>query len=93
MGAANAAFNKQTHATEYRTWLSPYDYVGQTWGYEFTWTLRDGPQIIVEHNYQNFRYLELTFLDGPAPAGVSVGAWAVAYEWDEGQSAFHSSNA
>ena len=55
--------------------------------------MRDGFQTIVEHNYQNFRYLELTFLDGPAPSDVSVGAWGVHYEWDEGQSAFHSSNA
>ena len=93
MGAGNDRYQKQTNRTAYSDWYDPYDYVGQTWGYEWTWTLRDGRQTIAEHNYQSFRYLELTFLDGPAPRDVSVGAWAVAYEWDPGQSAFHSSNA
>ena len=93
MGEANDEFNRRTNVTAYDQWLGTTDYVGQTWGYEFTWTMRDGSQSITQHNYQNFRYLELTFLDGPRPSDLSVGAWSVAYEWVQGQSAFSSSNA
>ena len=49
--------------------------VSQSWGYEFTWTLRDGPQTITQHNYMVFRYAELTFLDAPPPADLAVSAW------------------
>ncbi len=66
--------------------------VAQTWGAEFIWTLRDGPQIISQHNYVNFRYAELIFLDGPPPPGLAVSAWGAAYEWNEDDSKFASSD-
>ncbi len=66
--------------------------VAQTWGAEFIWTLRDGPQIISQHKYVNFRYAELIFLDGPPPPGLSVSAWGAAYEWNEDDSNFASSD-
>ena len=59
---------------------------------EFQWTTRDGPQVITQHNYQVFRYVQLTFLDGPPPSDLTVSAWGVAYDWEEGESAFVSSN-
>ena len=68
------------------------DDVTQTWGADFVWTLREGEQTITQHNYVNFRYAELVFLDGPPPPGLSVRAWGAAYEWTEGESGFASSN-
>ena len=66
--------------------------VAQTWGADFIWTLRDGPQTITQHNYVNFRYAELIFLDGPPPSGLTVSAWGASYEWNEGDSHFESSD-
>jgi hypothetical protein len=45
--------------------------VAQTWGADFIWTFRDGPQVLQQHNYVNFRYAELIFLDGPPPKGLT----------------------
>ena len=56
-------------------------------------TLRDGLQSITQHNYQMFRYAQLTFLDAPAPPDLRVGAWAVAYDWVASDTSFESSNA
>ena len=67
--------------------------VSNTWGYEFVWTMRDGPQVLTQHNYMTFRYASFTFMDAPPPRGLNVSAWGVAYEWDPTDSDFDSSNA
>ena len=67
--------------------------VANTWGYDFVWTMRDGPQVLTQHNYMTFRYASFTFMDAPPPRGLNVSAWGVAYEWDPTDSAFESSNA
>lgn len=66
--------------------------VGDTWGYEFPWTLRDGAQVLVQHQYMEFRYLNLVF-EGPAPADFNVSAWQTTYEWAPEDSFFACSNA
>eukprot|EP01051_Picozoa_sp_SAG22_P017479 SAG22_NODE_2705_length_2297_cov_1.227934_4_plen_107_part_00 len=38
--------------------------VQQDWQWTFTWTLRDGDQTIEQHQYMEFRYLNVVF-DGP----------------------------
>ena len=67
-------------------------FVGDTWGYQFEWTLRDGPQLIEQHQYMEFRYVNLVF-DGEAPAHFNLSAWQTTYEWDEQDSFFTCSNA
>ena len=66
--------------------------VQQDWDWHFTWTLRDGDQVIEQHQYMEFRYLSVVFEDGPPPAKWSVSAWGVQAPWDEEDSYFHSSN-
>jgi hypothetical protein len=39
-----------------------------------------------------FRFASIVFLDGPPPAGITVSAWGVSYEWTDSDSAFTSSN-
>jgi len=65
--------------------------VGYTWGWEFTWTLRDGPQTLEQHKYMEFRFCSLTVY-GPA-IGFTLSGWRVNYLWDEADSGFVSSNA
>ena len=55
--------------------------VEQDWQWMFTWTLRDGDQMIEQHQYMEFRYLNVVF-DGPPPADWSVSAWGVQAPWD-----------
>ena len=68
------------------------DVVGNTWGYEFEWTLRSGAQTIEQHQYMEFRYVNLVF-SGGAPKGFNLSAWKVTYEWDDTDSYFTCSNA
>jgi hypothetical protein len=67
------------------------DTVGYTWGWEFTWTLRDGDQTLEQHKYMECRWVSLTFA-GPMPASFNLTAWMVHYPWVEEDSAFDSSN-
>jgi hypothetical protein len=46
--------------------------VGDTWGYNFTWTLRGGEQTIEQHQYMEFRYLNLIFANGTVPLDLSI---------------------
>ena len=71
--------------------LSSSNAVGYTWGWEFTWTLRDGPQVLEQHKFMECRFVSLTF-SGP-PVGFTLSAWQVNYPWAEEDSAFSSSNA
>eukprot|EP00040_Diaphanoeca_grandis_P032975 m.200886 g.200886 ORF g.200886 m.200886 type:complete len:930 (-) comp32780_c0_seq3:56-2845(-) len=64
-----------------------------TWGYDFNWTLRDGEQQIVQHNYMLFRYLSVRFVQGEVPTTFSVSAWGVKYEYIDTDSSFISDNA
>ena len=64
-----------------RTYTGPVtEKVGSDWGYSFTWTMRDGPQTIEQHEYMEFRFVNLCF-NGTAPKSFSLSAWAVQYEW------------
>ena len=65
--------------------------VGTTWGWEFTWTLRDGAQVLEQHKYMECRFVSLVF-SVPAPA-FTLGAWRVNYPWVDSDSSFTSSNA
>jgi len=67
------------------------DVVDYTWGWEFTWTLRDGMQILEQHKYMEFRFCRLTFSDA-APT-FTLNAWRASYPWYETDSMFTSSNA
>ena len=49
--------------------------------WDFTWTLRDGDQMIEQHQYMEFRYLSVVF-DGEPPANWNVSAWGVEAPWD-----------
>ena len=65
-------------------WLHPViqvtDVVGDDWGYEFTWTLRDGEQMLEQHQYMEFRYVNVHFPNGTAPKSFSVSAWQAMYD-------------
>lgn len=69
------------------------DVVGDDWGYDFVWTLRDGEQMLEQHQYMEFRYVNVHFPNGTAPKSFSVSAWQAMYEWDEADSSFSCSNA
>lgn len=64
-----------------------------TWGYGFNWTLRSGPQTIIQHNYMLFRYASVVVVEGSLPKGMKVSAWGVKYEYVDEESHFISSNA
>lgn len=66
--------------------------VGSTWGWEFTWTLRDGAQVLEQHKFMECRFVLLTF-NGAAPSNFTLDGWKVHYPYDHADSAFHSSNA
>jgi hypothetical protein len=67
------------------------DSVGSTWGWEFTWTLRDGDQVLEQHKYMECRFVRLTF-SAPAP-NFALNGWRASYPWYEEDSMFSSSNA
>ena len=67
------------------------DVVGDTWGWEFTWTLRDGMQVLEQHKYMECRFVRLTF-SAPAPS-FTLNGWRASYPWYEEDSMFSSSNA
>ena len=66
------------------------DTVDYTWGWEFTWTLRDGAQRLEQHKYMECRFVRLTF-SGPAPT-FTLGAWRASYPWYDGDSSFTSND-
>jgi len=68
------------------------DTIGATWGWEFDWTLRDGPQVLEQHKYMECRFVTLTFT-GNAPSKFTLSAWKTHYRWYEEDSSFSSSNA
>ena len=65
--------------------------VADTWGWEFTWTLRDGAQVLEQHKYLECRHASLVF-SAPAPT-FTLSAWRVNYPWVDTDSSFTSSNA
>lgn len=66
--------------------------VGDTWGWEFDWTLRDGAQLLEQHKYMECRFVTLTF-EGAAPSNFTLTAWKVHYKWDEQDTSFTSNDA
>ena len=69
------------------------DAVGSTWGYNFTWTLRDGAQVIEQLQYMEFRHVSVAVAGGVALEALTLRAWRVAQAWDDALSAFASPNA
>jgi hypothetical protein len=67
------------------------DSVGSTWGWEFTWTLRDGDQVLEQHKYMECRFVSLSF--SAAPRAFTLSGWQASYPWVEEDSYFHSDNA
>jgi hypothetical protein len=65
--------------------------VGSDWGWEFTWTLRDGDQELEQHKYMECRFASLVF--SSPPAAFTLSAWQVSYPWVESDSSFSSDNA
>jgi hypothetical protein len=63
--------------------------VGDTWGWAFTWTLRDGAQTLEQHKYMECRFVSLVFSE---PVQFTLSAWTVHYPWAEEDSSFASSN-
>ena len=68
------------------------DSVTSDWGYFFNWRMRAGAQVIEQHQYMEFRYVNIVF-DGIPPAEWNLTAWQAQYEWEEEDSFFHCSNA
>ena len=66
--------------------------VGYTWGWEFTWTLRDGAQTLEQHKYMECRWVSLTFNVAVAPT-FTLSGWQVHYPFVDSDSSFESSNA
>ena len=66
--------------------------VSSDWGYNFSWTLRAGEQTIEQHEYQEFRYVNLKFGGGQVPASFNLSAWQVQATYVEGESHFESSS-
>jgi hypothetical protein len=63
-----------------------------TWGWEWSWTLRDGAQVLEQHKYMECRFVSLVF-SAAAPKNFTLSAWKVEYPYYPQDSAFHSSNA
>ena len=71
---------------------SIHNTVGSTWGWEFTWTLRDGAQRLEQHKYMECRFVDVLF-SGAAPTNWTLGAWKVHYPYVATDSFFVSSDA
>jgi hypothetical protein len=69
--------------------------VESTWGWEFTWILRDGEQVLEQHKYMECRFVSLAFsVPAAAPApNFTLSAWRANYPWYEEESMFTSDNA
>ena len=71
--------------------------VGDTWGFEFSWVLMDGSQLLEQYQYTEFRDLNLEFTDDTratfSPSDdLEICALLVDYEWEPEDTAFNSSN-
>lgn len=64
-----------------KTYVGPVtENVASDWGYNFTWTLREGSQTIEQHEYMEFRYVNLKF-SGGVPHHFNLSAWQVRPFW------------
>ena len=64
-----------------------------TWGFNWTWTLREGFQVLEMYKYCEFRYARMEFLDdAPSAGSVAVGAWGFNHAWNAADTHFESSN-
>ena len=63
--------------------------VDYTWGWQFTWTLRDGAQVLEQHKYMECRW---AFLEFSVETQFTLSAWRVNYPWIESDSSFVSDN-
>ena len=76
-----------------KTYTGPVtENVASDWGYNLTWTLRAGSQTIEQHEYMEFRYVNLKFSAGEVPASFNLSAWQVQATYVEGESHFESSS-
>ena len=65
---------------------------GAVWGWDFTWTLRDGAQVLEQHKFMECRFVSLKF-SGTPPSNMSLSAWQTHYPYYPEDSSFTSSNA
>jgi hypothetical protein len=69
------------------------DTVGDTWGWDTVWTLREGTQVLEQHKYQECRFVSLLFSEPDvAPTNFTLSAWKTHYPYDAADSNFSSSN-
>lgn len=69
--------------------------VGSTWGYKFTWTLREGPQTIEQLQYMEFRYVNVILESDNVTlplSSIQLRVWRIAAAWDDTKSNFISTN-
>lgn len=99
--SGNAGQTFQIDAGESRRYTSPKnktnkgpvtDFVDNDWGYFFNWTMRAGEQTIEQHQYMEFRYVNIYF-DSAPPVDFNLSAWQASYEWNDEDSSFTCSNA
>ena len=63
--------------------------IDYTWGWQFTWTLRDGAQVLEQHKYMECRWV---FIEFSVDTQFTLSAWRVNYPWVESDSNFQSDN-
>lgn len=86
-------FNKTAFGGMGQNTSSQCHTVEQGWGWDFNWTLRNGPQIIEQHQYMIFRYLTVEWMgDAAPPIEWSVDAWAVNAPFEPEETFFSSSD-
>jgi hypothetical protein len=69
--------------------------VAFTWGYNFTFTLRNGSQTIEQLQFMEFRYVNVVLEPGSplSLSDVALTAWGVRARWVAAETAFNSSDA
>ena len=73
---------------------SSTDTVGTTWGWEFTWTLRQdtSSQVLEQHKYMECRFVSLSTKTFSLPENLQLEAWVVRYPYVTTDSYFRSDN-
>jgi len=68
--------------------------VSYTWGYNFTFTLRNGSQALEQLQFMEFRFVNVVLEPGSPLSlpDVALTAWGVRAHWEEGETAFTSSD-
>ena len=54
--------------------------VTSDWGWDFTWTLRGGAQVLEQHKYMECRFVSMKFTGTP-PSNMTLSAWQTHYPY------------